>query len=66
MANSSSGIVTIIMGALIALFAFMGKRWSNIAGLILALLIIIWDMSQYSQINDLAALGPVSVDFGLW
>jgi hypothetical protein len=66
--TGSGGVLVIILGALIAVFALIGKKWSNIVGLLVALgtgaLIVarITDINSYSDIPEMDA----GIGFGLW
>jgi hypothetical protein len=61
--GTGAGTFIIVMAALIALLAFLGKRWSIIISLILALLSAAWAVKQLS---DAASIQGASAGMGLY
>lgn len=61
--GTGAGTFILIMGALIALLAFLGKRWSNIVAIIIALLTAAWAVLQLS---DAGSIPGASAGVGLY
>jgi hypothetical protein len=61
--GTGAGMFIIVMAALIALLAFLGKRWGIIIALILALLSAGWAVKQLS---DVGSITGASAGMGLY
>jgi hypothetical protein len=61
--GTGAGMFIIVMAALIALLAFLGKRWGIIISLILTLLSVAW---AAKQLSDVGSITGASAGVGLY
>ncbi len=62
--GGNPGILVVLFGVLCGIFSFLGKKWSLITSIVLALLMVVWVIKQ---IMDAHKFGEgVSVGMGLY
>jgi hypothetical protein len=62
--QGNPGALIVIIGALCGVFIFLGKKWSNIAAMVLGLLGTAW---AFKQMNDAKGMGEmVKIGIGIY
>ena len=62
--GGNPGALIVLLGALSALFIYLGKKWSNIVAIIFGLLGTLWALKQMNDVKDMGEM--VSIGIGIY